>query len=43
MSLTPAMSSFRVRPHFAHTVELGPDETRTRILQAFANNRRVLK
>ncbi len=36
MSLTPAMSSFRVRPHFAHTVELGPDETRTRILQAFA-------
>jgi len=30
------MSSFRIRPRFVQTVELNPDETRARILRAFA-------
>lgn len=32
------MSSFRIRPRFVQTVELNPDATRARILQAFAEN-----
>jgi hypothetical protein len=32
------MSSFRVRPHFEHTVDLSPSEARTRILQSVARH-----
>lgn len=30
------MSSFRIRPRFAHTLDCSPDETRRRLLAAFA-------
>jgi hypothetical protein len=30
------MSSFRIRPRFAHTVELGPEATREKILRSLA-------
>jgi hypothetical protein len=36
MPLRPAMTSFRVRPRFEHTLELSPDEARARLLQYFA-------
>ncbi len=38
MSFAPAMSSFRVRPCFQHTVDGSPDQTRARLLAAFAQH-----